>query len=144
MADFIVPDDGFPVIIEMTPRPGGDSIPDLVAIATGYDLLGTHLHIMSGKFQPPEVFSMPPESFASINFFAPKEGEIIYLDPSRIFSLPWVKAMVLKKNVGDRIVFPPADYDNRLLGYCIVSLDLNSDLFSVSQYLQSLLKISIV
>lgn len=144
MADFIVPDDGLPVIIEMTPRPGGDSIPDLVAIATGYDLLGTHLHIMSGKFQPPEVFSMPPESFASINFFAPKEGGIIYLDPSRISPLPWVKAMVLKKNVGDRIVFPPADYDNRLLGYCIVSLDLNPDLFSVSQYLQSLLKISIV
>jgi biotin carboxylase len=144
MADFIIPDDGLPVIIEMTPRPGGDSIPDLVEIATGYDLLGMHLHIMSGKFEPPEEFSMPPESFASINFFAPKEGKIIYLDTSRIFPLPWVKAMVLKKNVGDRIVFPPADYDNRLLGYCIVSLDLNSDLFSVSQYLQSLFKISIV
>jgi len=142
MVDFIV-HNGFPVIIEMAPRPGGDSIPDLVEIATGYDLLGMHLDIMSGKFQPPKTLPVPCESFASINLYAPREGIITRLDPSRIFSLPWVKAMFLKKNVGDRIILPPEDYDNRLLGYCIISLDPNYNLTSVCQHLQSLLKISI-
>ncbi len=143
MADFIITNGGYPVIIELTPRPGGDSIPDLVEIATGNDLLGTYLDIVSGKYSPLETSDMPPESFASINLYAPGEGVITCLDPSRILSLPWVKAVFLKKKVGDKIILPPDDYDNRLLGYCVVAPESDSNLISIYHQLNKSLRISI-
>lgn len=143
MADFIITDDNHPVIIELTPRPGGDSIPDLVEIATGNNLLGTYLDFISGKPRPLETLDMPPESFASINLYAPGEGVITRLDPSRILSLPWVKAVFLKKKVGDKTVFPPGDYDNRLLGYCVISPESDSNLISIYHQLNKSLGVSI-
>ena len=47
------------------------------------------------------------------------EGRVIEIDGSRISSLSNVKALVLKKSPGDRVILPPKDYDNRFLGYCI-------------------------
>jgi biotin carboxylase len=142
MVDFII-QDGCPVIIEMTPRPGGDSIPDLIETATGYDLLGMHLDIVSGKFSLAEILPKPTESFLSVNLYATKEGVITHLDPSRLLPLPWVKALVLKKNVGDEVKLPPHDYDNRLLGYCIISSNPCQDPINVSQILAKLLNVSI-
>ncbi len=143
MTDFIIRNNR-PVIIEMTPRPGGDSIPDLVENATGRDLLGIHLDIVSGKFNPLKPLRMPPESFASINLYAATEGLISHMDPSNILSLPWVKTILLKKKEGDRTILPPSDYDNRLLGYCIISPERGWNPISVHQHLQSLLEISIL
>ncbi len=142
MADFIVRD-GHVVLIEMTLRPGGDSIPDLVETATGYDLIGIHLDMVSGKSNTFSPLPAPSESFASIHLYAPDEGTITYLDPSQILSLPWLKALVLKKRTGDQIILPPHDYDNRLLGYCIISAEPFSDLVSVYRTLQRLLKVAI-
>ena len=141
MVDFII-QDGRPVILEMTPRPGGDSIPDLIKMATGADLIGIHLDVMSGNRGAPRKMDMPPESFASINFYTPREGIIKIIDPSRILDIPWVRGVVLKKNVGDTVSLPPHDYDNRLLGYCIVSVKEKWNLIAVSEYLQNLLRIS--
>ena len=143
MADFIITGGGQPVIIELTPRPGGDSIPTLVEIATGNDLLGTYLDIISGKPHPLETTEMPPESFASINLYAPGEGVITRLDPSLILSFPWVKAVFLKKEEGDRIILPPDDYDSRLLGYCIISSESGSNLLSIYHQLNKSLNVSI-
>ena len=142
MADFII-QDGCPVIIEMTPRPGGDSIPDLVEIATGYDLIGMHLDIVSGRFSPSTTLPLPSESFLSVHLYGTKEGVITHLDPSGIFRLPWVKTIVFKKNVGDEVRLPPQDYDNRLLGYCIISADNSPELDNVCQTFNKLLKVSI-
>ena len=55
----------------MTPRPGGDSIPELVRAATGLDTLALYLDFVQGDFKEPKELSLPPESFASLNFFAP-------------------------------------------------------------------------
>lgn len=143
MADFIITGGGKPVIIELTPRPGGDSIPTLVEIATGNDLLGIYLDIISGKPHPLETTEMPPESFASINLYAPGEGLITRLDPSLILSFPWVKAVFLKKEEGDRIILPPDDYDSRLLGHCIISSESGSNLLSIYHQLNKSLNVSI-
>jgi biotin carboxylase len=142
MADFIV-QDGCPVIIEMTPRPGGDSIPDLVQIATGCDLIGLHLDIVSNGFGPATALPRPSESFLSVHLYGTKKGVITHLDPSGILGLPWVKTIVLKKNVGDAVRLPPQDYDNRLLGYCIISADTSPELDHVCQTFNRLLKVSI-
>ena len=142
MADFMVRD-GRVVILEMTPRPGGDSIPDLVRLATGKDLLGLHLDFVSGRCQGGDRIARPDGSFASINLYAPKKGVIRHLDPSRLLALPWVKGFFPKKGVGDRIILPPESYDHRLLAYCVVSLEGTEDLVSLAEDLESLVDVSI-
>jgi predicted ATP-grasp superfamily ATP-dependent carboligase len=142
MADFIMRE-GQVILLEMTPRPGGDSIPDLLEAATGRDLIRIHLDMVSGKSNNLGPVPLPAESFASIHLYAPNEGTITHLDSSQILSQPWVKALVLKKRTGDQITLPPHDYDNRLLGYCIVSTEPSSDLISIHRTLQRLLRVAI-
>jgi biotin carboxylase len=143
MVDYIVRD-GLPMLIEMTPRPGGDSIPDLVRIGTGRNVLDIYLDFVCGKLEHfPEDASLAPESFASINLFAPKDGVIFHLAGSRITSLPHVKGLFFKKNVGDRIALPPKDYDNMLLGYCIVAMEPQCDIPSECHKLEEHLTVTI-
>lgn len=142
MVDFVL-QDGNPVIIEMTPRPGGDSIPDLVKTANGGDILGVYLDMVLGKPMPFASLSPPSTLFSSINLFAFESGVIAQLDPSRILSKKWVRRLVLKKRVGDRISLPPDDYDNRFIGYCIVALESYKDLIPMACDLQALLDVSI-
>jgi biotin carboxylase len=142
MADYVIRE-GFPVLIELTPRPGGDSIPDLVKIGAGRDTLGLYLDFVAGAFKAPDTLSMRPESYASINLFAPKEGKILKLDGSKIRRLSHVKTLFFKKAEGDRIVLPPKDYDNRLLGYCIVATEPGANLIEECRRLEDLLAVSI-
>jgi biotin carboxylase len=143
MVDYILRDT-IPVLVEMTPRPGGDSIPDLVKIGEGHDVLDIYLDFVRGEFEPhSRKSSLGPESFASFNLFAPKEGLIRGLDGSQITSLPHVKSLFFKKKVGDRIVLPPRDYDNRLLGYCIVALPAGCDIPAEGKRLEDLLAVTI-
>jgi biotin carboxylase len=143
MADYILKD-GSPVILEVTPRPGGDSIPDLVKAAAGHDVIETYLDFVRGKLpsldkEPP----LAPEAYASINLFAREEGTVVNIDGSEIASLPCVNCLILRKSVGDGIVLPPKDYDNRLLGYCIVALEPSADIRSEALGLESRLRVSI-
>ncbi|MFW9780621.1 MAG: acetyl-CoA carboxylase biotin carboxylase subunit family protein, partial [Candidatus Heimdallarchaeota archaeon] len=143
MADFIIKD-GDTFIIEISARPGGDSIPDLLITATGFDLIGYHLDLVSEISRPSfKLDYESPESFASINLFAKQTGLITHLDPSQILAKHWVKKLFMKKNVGDNTRLPPDDYDNRLLGYCIISNESGCDPISTSKHLHELLKISI-
>jgi biotin carboxylase len=143
MVDYIVRE-GFLMIIEMTPRPGGDSIPDLVRTGAGRNVLDIYLDFVCGNLKHfRKEASLVPESFASINLFAPKEGVICHLDGSRITSLPHVKALFFKKSVGDRVVLPPKDYDNRLLGYCIVALKPQCDIPSECHRIEEQLTVTI-
>jgi biotin carboxylase len=143
MVDYIVRG-GLPVLVEMTPRPGGDSIPDLIRIGAGRNVLDMYLDFVCGKLERfPEDASLVPESFASINLFAPKEGVISHLDGSGIISLPHVKSFFFKKKAGDRIVLPPKDYDNRLLGYCVVALEPRCDIPSECRRLEERLAVTI-
>jgi hypothetical protein len=142
MADYIVRE-GFPVLIELTPRPGGDSIPDLSKIAAGRDTLGLYLDFVTGAFEPPRPVFMRPESYASINLFAPKEGEILEMDGSGIRSLSHVKKLFFKKGKGDRVILPPRDYDNRLLGYCITALEPGASVVQECRRLEDLLVVTI-
>jgi biotin carboxylase len=142
MVDYVVRG-GLPVLIELTPRPGGDSIPDLVKTAAGRDTLNLYLRFVTRRFQHPARVSMRPQSYASINLYAPNEGTVVKLDGSAVSSLPHVKKLFFKKKEGDRIILPPKDYDNRLLGYCIVATELHTDLIAECRRLEELLVVSI-
>jgi biotin carboxylase len=142
MADYVIRG-GLPVLIELTPRPGGDSIPDLVKIAAGLDTLNLYLHFVIGRFQPPPPIALRPQSYASINLYAPKEGTIAELNGERIRDLPHVKLLYFKKREGECIILPPRDYDNRLLGYCVVAAEPGTDLVKECRKLEDLLVVSI-
>ena len=143
MVDYILRD-GRPVVLEVTPRPGGDSIPDLIKTATGRDVLGIYLDFARGNLPlPHERPLLAPESYAAINLFARKEGSVVAIDGSRIISIPGVKKLVFKKSVGDRVILPPKDYDNRFLGYCIVALEPSADVAAEALRLESLMRVSI-
>ena len=142
MVDYIL-HEGTPILIEMTPRPGGDSIPELVRAATGLDTLALYLDFVQGDFKEPKEPSLPPESFASLNFFAPMEGKIEVLDGREVRACPHVRKLLFKKHAGDRVILPPKDYDNRLLGYCIIEAKPGLDLVAETQRLQQLLEVRI-
>jgi len=136
MADFIVDRDR-PMILELTPRPGGDSIPDLIETAAGIDIPGLYLSYVRKDLKLPVSFPRSASSFAAINLYAPAEGLIKYLSAQRMKLLPWVKSVRLLRETGDIVCFPPEDYDSRLLGYCIVEsrydTDDETDPFSLSR-----------
>jgi predicted ATP-grasp superfamily ATP-dependent carboligase len=142
MVDYIL-HQGTPILIEMTPRPGGDSIPELVSAATGVDTLSLYLDFVQGRFQEPKGLPPPPESFASLNFFAPREGRIEVLDGGKVQACPHVKKLLFKKKTGDRVILPPKDYDNRLLGYCIIEVKPGLDLVAETRRLEELLEVRI-
>jgi biotin carboxylase len=140
MVDYIL-HQGTPILIEMTPRPGGDSIPELVRAATGLDTLSLYLDFVQGKFKDPKELSLPPESFASLNFFAPMEGRIEVLDGRKVTACPHVRKLFFKKQVGDKVILPPKDYDNRLLGYCIIEAKPGLELVEETRRLQQMLEL---
>jgi biotin carboxylase len=142
MADYVLRE-GFPVLIELTPRPGGDSIPDLIKIGTGRDTLELYLDFVTGDLDLPEPIAMRPESYASINLYASREGRIVKLDGGNIRNLHHVKSLFFKKKEGDRVILPPKDYDNRLLGYCIVATESGANLIEECRRLEDLLAVSI-
>jgi biotin carboxylase len=138
MVDYIL-HQGTPMLIEMTPRPGGDSIPELVRAATGLDTLALYLDFVQDDFKEPKELSLPPESFASLNFFAPVEGRIESLDGSKVTACSHVRKLFFKKQAGDKVILPPKDYDNKLLGYCIIEAAPGLDLVEETRRLQQML-----
>jgi biotin carboxylase len=144
MVDFILRD-GRPVILELTPRPGGDSIPDLVAVATGRNMLNLHLDIAAEGFRfQGAPAARPGGSFASINLFAPRAGLIRALDTSAVRDHPRVRGVFLKKGVGDQVALPPSDYDNRLLGHVVASLDPSRPVEDQCEEVRGLFRIEVV
>ncbi|MBN1930478.1 MAG: ATP-grasp domain-containing protein [Desulfobacterales bacterium] len=136
MADFII-NHNTPIILELSPRPGGDSIPDLIQIASKKNILGVHLDFVCGKLDLSNFPIKASNRFASINLFIPEEGIIEHLDVSTLFAHREVKDVVLKKGVGDKITLPPSDYDNRLLGHCLLSTKGVTDLLALSKKLNA-------
>lgn len=143
MADFIL-HDSQPVVIELSPRPGGDAIPDLVETAIGIDLLGLYLDFASGRWPVPLPGLHPSQPMAAVNFYAPKEGVISELDMTPIYAFPWVRKVFKKMEVHDRIILPPWDYDSRKIGYCIIDVEPSWDLVQVQQLLQKNMTLSVI
>ncbi len=142
MVDFIICDNA-PYLIEVTPRPGGDSIPDLYQTATGEDILGTYLDYISGRIEVIKPIEYRSKSLASINIYANDEGVITELDCSVIKDLPWVRKTFISKSINDIIILPPSDYDSRKIGHCIVHSKGFKDLKEKQQILLEMIGLSI-
>ena len=118
MVDFIIRDHE-PILIEMTPRPGGDCLPFLLLEAGNLDIIKLTLDFAQKK--PLDVNGKNEfKPHMAVRIFAHKDGIIKKIDSSRIECLPGVKKIYFTKKAGHKVTMPPQDYDSWLLGHVIV------------------------
>lgn len=118
MLDFIVRG-GEAVMIEMTPRPGGDCLPPLILRSGGFDILGAALDFAEGR-SPAPADTAVWRPLLGVRMFARAPGRIRGLCTEALDHDPGVLEFSLSRVPGDRVVLPPEDYDSRILGYAIV------------------------
>lgn len=117
MVDFIVRRDEA-VLIEMTPRPGGDCLPPLIRLAGSVDMLGMALDFAEGR-----RVTVPPRSkwrqLVGVRMIARESGVIRQIDTRALMADPRVVEIYLKRRPGHHVILPPDDYDSRILGHAI-------------------------
>ena len=117
MVDFIV-HEGVAYLLEMTPRPGGDCLPQTIFQSCGLDMLGLALDFAEGT-----PIAIPAASswvqLVGLRLMAKKGGMIKKISDRELRRDSRVKELRLKRRPGQRVVLPPDDYDSRLLGHVI-------------------------
>lgn len=117
MLDFIV-SDGRPVMIEMTPRPGGDCLVPLCLRSAGLDILGFALDFARGgspRIPPPSEW----RPLVGLRLLARTPGTIAELNSEALRKDKRVVEFRVKRRPGHRVVLPPEDYDSWGLGHII-------------------------
>ncbi|MFH1891751.1 MAG: ATP-grasp domain-containing protein [Candidatus Zixiibacteriota bacterium] len=117
MLDFIVRD-GEVVLIELSPRPGGDCLPELLLASGGFDTIGFALDFAEGKqvaFPDPATWT----PLVGLRLIADRNGTIAELDHYSILQDNRVLEYGFKHGIGHRVCLPPDDYDSRILGHVI-------------------------
>lgn len=121
MVDFIIRNNE-PVLIEMTPRPGGDCLPFLLLEAGNLDIITLALDFAEKKeLDLPGGFT----PHIGVRIFAHKSGILKRIDLVKLRSNPWIKKMFFIRKPGDLITMPPKDYDSWLLGHVIIKQDMD-------------------
>jgi len=117
MVDFIV-HHGRAYLLELTPRPGGDCLPELIRASSGFDILGAALDFSENK-----AIRIPPErewtSLVGLRLPAESEGIIEEIDQTSISDDPRLISCNLRRQAGDSIVLPPDNYELWNLGTVI-------------------------
>ncbi len=119
MVDFIVTRSG-PVLIEMTPRPGGDCLPFLLKEAAGIDILSLTLDVAENRpVRIPGMDHCTP--CIGMRLHASKSGVLKNIDISAIKEDSRVRQIRLIRSPGHVVTLPPDDYDSWFLGHLIVA-----------------------
>jgi hypothetical protein len=120
MVDFIIQDDR-PVLIEMTPRPGGDCLPFLLVESGNLDILGLALDFAE---QRPLALNDPCgfKPLLAVRIFAPRGGILEGIDLSCLNGRADIRNIHLIRKPGHVVTMPPQDYDSWMLGHVIVAL----------------------
>ncbi len=133
MLDFLV-DRGRIVLLELTPRPGGDCLPFLLRHALNLDILKLFLDFSSGI---PLSLPLPciENPFLALRIHASKSGVLRRVDTEQIKRNPRVREIYLIHSQGDIIKLPPDDYDSWVLGHIIFEPDPEIDIAAQCQSL---------
>jgi len=118
MVDFLVRDNGI-VLLEMTPRPGGDCLPFLLRGAGHPDPLILALDIAQRR----PVRTVPytqAKGWMGVRLHAGRNGVLRAMDDRSLRRDPRVRDVHLIRKPGHIIRMPPQDYDSWLLGHAIV------------------------
>lgn len=121
MADFIIRD-GLVHFLEITPRPGGDCLPQLITQSCGLDMLALHLDFAEGL--PLNIPAAPHwEHLVALRLHAPNDGRVRSMGIRRKGIDQEILEEVWLKQPGDLIRLPPEDYQSWLLGHLIFRPD---------------------
>jgi len=125
MLDFLV-DRGRIVLLELTPRPGGDCLPFLLRHALKLDILKLFLDFSS---RIPLSLPLPctDSPVLALRIHASKSGVLRRVDTEQIKRNPRVREIHLIHGPGDIIKLPPEDYDSWVLGHIIFEPDPEID-----------------
>ena len=139
MIDFIISDNKI-VLIELTPRPGGDCLPHLVKACADLDILKLSLDFAQNK-----PLNLDNTQWAcacvGIRLHAGHAGILRKIEYSHLLEDKRVKQIHLTKNPGHKIKLPPDDYDSWNLGHIII--EPSGDKFPESQAITLSKKIEI-
>lgn len=117
MLDFIVRG-GIAVMLELTPRPGGDCLPPLLLCSSGFDILHFTVDFAAGR----ESSAPPPcdwRRLVGLRLLAHRAGTVTRLDAGALRRDRRVIDVRIKRSPGERISLPPDDYASRILGHVI-------------------------
>jgi D-alanine-D-alanine ligase-like ATP-grasp enzyme len=119
MADFIV-SDGRPVLLELSPRPGGDCLPPLVWEAAGFDILACALDVAEGRVPvAPTAGAWRPR--IGLRLFADAAGTIAAIDDRDLRRDQRVVRLELLPATGRTVALTNTYADDAYLGYAIVA-----------------------
>ncbi len=141
MVDFICRD-GKALLLELTPRPGGDCLPPLLQHSGGLDMLTLALDVAAGKsHQLPATDRWRPR--VGLRLLGTQEGTIARLDDTDLRRDIRVVESRLTRRPGHRVVLPPADYDAWVLGYAIFIPTSGSPIGPQCTELRNLLRVDV-
>ncbi len=118
MVDFVV-DQGKIMLLEITPRPGGDCIPFLLSRTRGFDILGYSLDFAQRRAAAPPINALSADDLVALRLHAGMSGEIVTINSSRLHQDPRIQEVYLIRSAGHRVLMPPSDYDSWYLGYLL-------------------------
>ncbi len=121
MVDFIIRGNT-PVLIEMTPRPGGDCLPFLLKEAGNFDMLGMAIDAAAGIPWKHEKM-VPYKPWVAYRIHARKEGILKRINTDALTGDKRVKKVHLIHAPGHMVTLPPKDYDSWLLGHMVIEPD---------------------
>ncbi len=137
MIDFKVDGDQV-VLLELTPRPGGDCIPFLLRRSFGLDILTLTLNFYrersieqyqrqfaGGFFYEDRVAKI--KNYVALRLHAQEKGVLEDVDTRRLFKDPRVLEIHIIRKPGHRIVLPPDDYESWLLGHIVFEPEFTRD-----------------
>ncbi|MFH2059595.1 MAG: ATP-grasp domain-containing protein [Pseudomonadota bacterium] len=118
MVDFIV--NGHQImLIEMTPRPGGDCLPFLLKESGNLDILKLTLDVAEQKLLKLNG-SIPFAPHIAIRIHAQKAGVLKGFNTDLLRDDKRIKQLYFIRKPGHVITMPPYDYDSWLLGHMII------------------------
>ncbi|BHH82239.1 ATP-grasp domain-containing protein [Desulforhopalus sp. 52FAK] len=140
MVDFIVDGDKI-LLLEMTPRPGGDCLPFLLHRAFGFDILSYCIDFSMGRSAAHPVPRMSGEGLVALRIHAERDGNVVKIDSNRLFLDPRTREISLFRGNGHRVTMPPLDYESWYLGYVLFQPNSEPSVELQCKELQRLLEV---
>jgi diaminopimelate decarboxylase len=117
MVDFIETEKGL-MLLEMSPRAGGDCIPPLIQKSCGVSTVNIAVEIAAGRVAKPQTLPVK-QSYAACRLFAPRDGVLVSENSARIKKeLPDSEVIMYRKS-GDTLRLDASDYTEGLAG-CVL------------------------
>lgn len=139
MLDFIV-NGGEVLFLELTPRPGGDCLPALERLSSGFDMLGFALDVADGR--PLKIPAGKQwRRLVGLQILAECPGVIRKIDTGALRADPRVLGCSIEAGTGYRVLVPPENYDSRRLGHVIFRPEENREIGEQCRELAGMIRI---